>query len=91
MYRTRKARRRKKREARGFSTHHIYAISRFKHLRHKPWNKVRLPKTEHELYHQLFGTRTPEEILAYLHEHFWGGCCHVSTMSHLRPSVARTA
>lgn len=28
---------------------------------------------KHEAYHELFGLRTPEEVIEYLNSYFWGG------------------
>lgn len=100
MYRTRKARRRQKRERKGTNVHHVMAVSRYPKLRHKKWNMVRLLKTEHELYHALFGLKNPREVIEYLQEHFWGGNFNVSPMqstglppvvSQSRRQVARMA
>jgi hypothetical protein len=34
-------------------------------------NIARIVHKEHDLYHQLFGNKTPEEILDYLVNYFW--------------------
>ena len=36
-------------------------------------NKVRVNIDLHQRYHILFSNRTPEEILDFLVEYFWGG------------------
>ena len=36
-------------------------------------NIVRVSHLEHDRYHQLFSNKTPEEILLYLVNTFWGG------------------
>jgi hypothetical protein len=73
MYKPRGARRRRKRERKGTNVHHVLAQSLYPQYRRKEWNKVVLPKEEHFWYHKLFGNRTPEEIIDFLKEHFWGG------------------
>ena len=57
----------------GKNTHHIFCKSTYPHLRHESWNKVVVGVHEHDLYHQLFGNRTPKQIIQYLMEHFWNG------------------
>lgn len=36
-------------------------------------NKVRINMDLHQRYHSLFSNRTPEEVLDFLVEYFWGG------------------
>ncbi|MDO8512066.1 MAG: hypothetical protein Q7S57_02245 [bacterium] len=52
------------------NVHHIYAISRFPHLRHAQWNRVRCDPVAHELLHMVFGNRTPEESTALVRRYF---------------------
>ncbi len=34
-------------------------------------NIAKIPHKEHDLYHQLFANKTPDEIVAYLNNEFW--------------------
>ena len=53
--------------------HHIFCQSTHPELRHAKWNQIRIDCKLHQQYHELFGNRTPEEVIAYLREYFWGG------------------
>jgi broad specificity phosphatase PhoE len=55
------------------NVHHIFPKSKMPQLRNAEWNKVVIDQRLHELYHQLFENRTPQEIIEYLNEYFWGG------------------
>ncbi len=51
--------------------HHIVPISRKgKNLEN---NIDYVPNLQHNLYHHLFSNRTPDEIIDYLVQDFWGG------------------
>ena len=47
-------------------THHIFPQSRFPEFRDLPWNKVRCRRDMHELYHRVFGNRTPWEVRVFV-------------------------
>ena len=49
--------------------HHILPRSRGRGG--EPLNIVLVTRREHQNYHNLFGNRTPSEILNYLQERFW--------------------
>jgi len=53
--------------------HHIFCQQRFPELRNEPWNIVDVNVIQHDRYHWLFKNRTPEEIIDYLVNYFWGG------------------
>ena len=56
--------------------HHVFPRSRCKRLgikANREGNVVMVENREHQLYHALFGNRTPEEIMDYLLTHFWDG------------------
>ena len=55
------------------SKHHIIPSSRLKKGQKIPNNTVKVSHLEHDRYHQLFSNKTPEEILLYLVNTFWGG------------------
>ena len=52
---------------------HIYPRRRFPKLKAKPENVTIVDIRKHEAYHELFGLRTPEEVIEYLNRYFWGG------------------
>ncbi len=54
------------------TSHHIIPRSRIKKGQKIPNNIVKVSHLEHDRYHQLFGNKTPEEILLYLVQTFWG-------------------
>ena len=54
------------------SKHHIIPKSLLKGKQLKG-NIVMVSHIEHDKYHQLFSNKTPEEILLYLVNTFWGG------------------
>ncbi|MBC8490352.1 MAG: HNH endonuclease [Bacteroidetes bacterium] len=56
---------------RGKSRHHI--IPRSRGGKSDKTNLALLKKKDHELYHELFGNKTPDEILFYLVNYFWNG------------------
>jgi hypothetical protein len=56
--------------------HHIIPRSKLDG-RQIPHNTVRISGLEHEKYHHLFENKTPDEILSYLVETFWGGQLHL--------------
>jgi len=49
--------------------HHI--IPRSRNGTDSPFNIAKVPIRKHELYHALFGNRTPQEIIRYLCMVFW--------------------
>ena len=51
--------------------HHIVPKSR--HGANGPANIARIKYKPHDLYHQLFRNKTPEEIMEYLVNYFWKG------------------
>lgn len=53
--------------------HHIYCQQRFPELRRASRNIVDVNVIKHDRYHWLFQNRTPEEIIDYLINYFWGG------------------
>jgi hypothetical protein len=58
------------------SQHHIVPRSRCKELGINPKDKrniVEIDDRLHDLYHKLFKNMTPNEILYWLAEYFWGG------------------
>lgn len=55
------------------TVHHVYGQSRFPELKSVQENKVKIDQLSHSQYHDLFGQRTPEEIVTYLANYFWGG------------------
>ena len=55
------------------NTHHIFPRSRNPELKNAKWNQISIDRRQHDLYHQLFGNRTPQEIMDFLTEYFWGG------------------
>jgi len=57
------------------SHHHIIPRSR-RSGRNNKNNIVSVDKKQHEHYHALFANMTPDEILKYLVEEFWGGQWH---------------
>ena len=61
------------RKIRGVNRFHIYAKRRFPHLRNNPDNITFVDIQKHGDYHELFGLKTPEEIVNYLNSYFWGG------------------
>ena len=63
----------KSRKMRGVNRFHIYAKRRFPQMRSNPDNITLVDIQKHGDYHQLFGLRTPEEIIHYLNTYFWGG------------------
>ena len=58
---------------RGKNRHHIFGKARFPQYRNCHWNIVEVNISRHELYHKLFGDKTPKEIIAYLLNTFWNG------------------
>ena len=58
--------------------HHIFPKSRCPQWKHRDWNQVNIDRKMHDLYHQLFENRTPQEVLNFLTEYFWGGHIVVS-------------
>jgi len=50
---------------------HIYPRRRFPKLKAKPENVTIVDIRKHEAYHELFGLRTPEEVIEYLNRYFW--------------------
>ena len=73
MSRSERKRLKRMRKHRGQNTHHIFCQQRFPHLRNEPWNQVEINSHKHDLMHWLFQNRTPEEIIEYLINYFWGG------------------
>ena len=55
------------------NNHHIYCQSTHPELRNCKWNQVSIDVRLHSLYNQLFSNRSPEEIIVFLKEYFWGG------------------
>jgi hypothetical protein len=55
------------------NNHHILPRSRRPDLALAETNIVEVFVKEHDLYHQLFYNMTPDEILDYLVNTFWGG------------------
>lgn len=53
------------------SKHHIVPTSRNGEKNKN--NTVKVLRKLHETYHHLFINRTPEEILGFLVDYFWGG------------------
>jgi len=53
------------------SKHHIVPTSRGGNGNSE--NVVKINERLHELYHNLFLNRTPEEIIEFLVDYFWGG------------------
>lgn len=51
--------------------HHIYPSSRRPDLKSKRFNIIEIDMGKHRVYHQLFGNKTPPEILEYLVTYFW--------------------
>lgn len=68
-------------------THHIYAKSRFPDLTYTSWNKVKVYRVDHEKYHRIFDTKTPEEIAVYLAQNFWGG--HVEIIENVMRALQK--
>ena len=62
----------KVRKARGLNRFHIYPKRRFPRLRSSSDNVTMVDIQKHADYHQLFGLKTPEEIIHYLNSYFWG-------------------
>ena len=58
---------------RGKDTHHIFPKSRFPQLKNENWNLIEINKYDHVKYHWLFQNRSPEEIIDWLVNYFWGG------------------
>ena len=63
--------------------HHIYPQKRFPQFRNEQWNQANVNVRQHDLYHMLFGDRTPREIIRFLMDNFWNG--------HVEPMEARYA
>lgn len=53
------------------SKFHIYPKRRFPQLAKNSDNISLVRIEKHELYHKIFGLRTPEEIIKYLNKYFW--------------------
>ena len=55
--------------------HHIIPRSRTKKgdNPNRAENKVEVKKHLHDKYHSLFSNKTPDEILSFLEDYFWGG------------------
>lgn len=51
--------------------HHIIPQSRSGS--DEDYNICMVPEHEHQLYHQLFSNKTPDEIINYLVDTFWNG------------------
>lgn len=51
--------------------HHVIPSSRGG--KDTPQNIAMVNGKQHELYHQLFGNMTPDEILVWLKTYFWKG------------------
>ena len=49
--------------------HHVIPRSRKGDSSYR--NIAKVPHKEHDLYHQLFANKTPDEIVAYLNRTFW--------------------
>jgi hypothetical protein len=58
------------------SKHHIYPVSRTKGK--GILGVCAVEQKQHELYHNLFGNMTPEEIVDFLNETFWNNKFNVS-------------
>lgn len=73
-------RRRKKERSRKqlYDFHHIIPKSRLSEFPSTLviTNIVKVDRRRHNLYHQLFSNRTPEEIIELLVDEFWGGKWH---------------
>lgn len=61
----------KKNQAQQKTDHHIIPRSRGGDSSRK--NICRVSRKEHELYHQIFSNKTPQEIIDYLVNTFWNG------------------
>ena len=62
---------RKKRKRRRENRHHIVPSSRGGLTTNE--NIAIVNKIKHSKYHELFGNKTPQEIIEYLVEDFWNG------------------
>lgn len=60
------------------TNHHIVPRSRKKGKGMVGVCKV--PRFQHELYHNLFGNMTPEEIVEFLNQTFWDNTYEVKTL-----------
>ena len=61
----------KKKKTNKITKHHIVPTSRKgKNLES---NLCNVPGRQHEMYHNLFTNRTPDEIIDYLVQDFWAG------------------
>jgi len=61
----------KKKKTNKITKHHIVPTSRKgKNLES---NLCNVPGRQHEIYHNLFTNRTPDEIIDYLVQDFWNG------------------
>jgi len=59
----------KKRIRRIFDTHHI--IPRSRGGKNEPDNLIQVERRKHEIYHELFGNKTPDQIIRYLKEYWF--------------------
>jgi hypothetical protein len=59
----------KNKNPRNIEDHHIVPVS--KRGKTTSSNIAKLPQGEHQDYHNLFGNRTPVEVLQYLCDHLW--------------------
>ena len=68
----------KERKIDGKNKFHIYPKRRFPELKGDPNNISIVNIQRHADYHQLFGLRTPEEIIEFLNQYFWNGNYEIS-------------
>ena len=61
-----------KKERKTTNRFHIYPRRRFPKMRAQRDNITIVDIRKHEAYHELFGLRTPEEVVEYLNSYFWG-------------------
>lgn len=54
------------------NNHHILPKSRIPELAKAEGNNLLVDVELHRLFHQLFGNRTPSEVIDFLNQNFWG-------------------
>ena len=69
------------------SRHHIIPHSRGG--KRSKTNLALVKKKDHELYHELFGNKTPDEILLYLVNYFWNGQIDLLTQALLKAKATK--
>ncbi len=68
-----------RKKKKGNNNHHIVPRSRCKEFgidqedEDAEWNQVAVDIHDHELYHALFGNKTPREVFDFLSKTFWKG------------------